>query len=158
MVVRLRIIIKKNFSQTSATSWRRSVFILHRNLKRSGIMVDLHDYDIQCIEHEILWKYDKSECDCLLSLRKDMINKRVLVHQKEMIDKYKAFECGILDYGIIVLSSSKNYPLMMEETRLAAYIAGMTSGNYEELSLDDGRDKTCCIHSRNDFGELCFHI
>ncbi len=22
-------------------------------------MVDIHDYDIQCIEHEILWKYDK---------------------------------------------------------------------------------------------------
>ena len=69
-------------------------------------MVDLHDYDIQCIEHEILWKYDKSpcdysECDCLLSLRKDMINKRVLVHQKEMIDKYKAFECGILDNELL---------------------------------------------------------
>ena len=96
MVVRLRIIIKKNLSQTSATSWRRSVFILHRNLKRSGIMVDLHDYDIQCIEHEILWKYDKSpcdysECDCLLSLRKDMINKRVLVHQKEILPDIIAF-------------------------------------------------------------------
>jgi len=25
-------------------------------------MVDIHDYDIQCIEHEILWKYDKSPC------------------------------------------------------------------------------------------------
>ena len=69
---------------------------MHRNLKRSGIMVDLHDYDIQCIEHEILWKYDKSpcdysECDCLLSLRKDMINKRVLVHQKEILPDIIAF-------------------------------------------------------------------
>ena len=69
---------------------------MHRNLKRSGIMVDLHDDDIQCIEHEILWKYDKfpcdySECDCLLSLRKDMINKRVLVHQKEILPDIIAF-------------------------------------------------------------------
>ena len=59
-------------------------------------MVDLHDYDIQFIEHEILWKYDKSpcdysECDCLLSLRKDMINKRVLVHQKEILPDIIAF-------------------------------------------------------------------
>ena len=26
-------------------------------------MIDINDYDIQCIEHEILWKYDKSPCD-----------------------------------------------------------------------------------------------
>ena len=76
-----------------------------------------------------------------------MINKRVLVHQKEMIDKYKAFECGILDYGIIVLSSSKNYPLMMEETRLAAYIAGMTSGKYAFIyKIDDSLEKELRIN------------
>ena len=68
-----------NFSQTSATSWRRSLFILQCNLKRSSNMVDLHDYDIELIEREILWKYndnrrDYSDCDCLLSLRKSMIN------------------------------------------------------------------------------------
>lgn len=49
-------------------------------------MVDIHDYDIQRIEHEILWKYespknDYSDCDCLLSLRKDMINKRGLIRK-----------------------------------------------------------------------------
>lgn len=32
-----------------------------------------------------------SECDCLLSLRKDMINKRVLVHQKEILPDIIAF-------------------------------------------------------------------
>ena len=42
-------------------------------------MVHLHDYDIELIEREILWKYndnrhDYSDCDCLLSLRKSMIN------------------------------------------------------------------------------------
>ena len=76
-----------------------------------------------------------------------MINKRVLVHQKEMIDKYKAFECGILDNGIIVLSSSKNYPLMMEETRVAAYIAGMTTGNYAFIyKIDDSLEKELRIN------------
>ena len=51
-------------------------------------MIDIHDYDIQCIEKEILWKhkdtrYDYSDFDCLLSLRQEMINKRVLAHQKQ---------------------------------------------------------------------------
>ena len=46
-------------------------------------MIDLHDYDIERIEREILWTYndhrnDYTDCDCLLSLRKDIINKRVL--------------------------------------------------------------------------------
>ena len=59
-------------------------------------MIDIHDYDIQCIEHEILWKYDKSpcdypDCDCLLSLRKDMINERVLAHQEEILPDIIAF-------------------------------------------------------------------
>ena len=63
----------------SATSLRRSLFILQCNLKRSSNMVHLHDYDIELIEREILWKYndnrhDYSDCDCLLSLRKSMIN------------------------------------------------------------------------------------
>ena len=53
-------------------------------------MVDIHDYDIQCIENEILMKYndfrnDYSECSCLLSLRKDIINKRVLAHQEDIL-------------------------------------------------------------------------
>jgi hypothetical protein len=59
-------------------------------------MIDIHDYDIQCIEHEILWKYDKLPCDypncgCLLSLRKDMINKRVLANQEEILPDIIAF-------------------------------------------------------------------
>ena len=59
-------------------------------------MIDINDYDIQCIEHEILWKYDKSpcdypDCDCLLSLRKDMINNRILVNQEEILPDIIAF-------------------------------------------------------------------
>lgn len=59
-------------------------------------MVDLHDYDIQRIEREIICRYNKSlcdypDCDCLLSLRKDMINKRVLAHQEEILPDIIAF-------------------------------------------------------------------
>ncbi len=59
-------------------------------------MIDINDYDIQCIEHEILWKYDKSpcdypDCDCLLYLRKDMINNRILVNQEEILPDIIAF-------------------------------------------------------------------
>lgn len=40
-------------------------------------MVEIDDYDIKLIEQEILWKYedpryDYSDYDCLLSLRKEM--------------------------------------------------------------------------------------
>jgi hypothetical protein len=64
-------------------------FFALRNFK-SKTKVDLHDYDIQCIEQEILWiyediRFDYSDYDCLLSLRKDMINKRVLAHQEEIL-------------------------------------------------------------------------
>ena len=59
-------------------------------------MVDIHDYDIQRVEKEILWKYKESryeysDYECLLSLRKDMINKRVLAHQEEILPDIIAF-------------------------------------------------------------------
>ena len=62
-------------------------------------MVDLHDYDIELIEQEILWtfndnRHDYSDCECLLSLRKDMINKRVLAHQEEILPDIIAFKEG----------------------------------------------------------------
>lgn len=63
-------------------------------------MVDLHDYDIELIEREILWKYndnrhDYSDCDCLLSLRKSMINKRVLAHQEDILPGIIAFNVAL---------------------------------------------------------------
>ena len=74
-------------------------------------MVDLHDYDIELIEREILWKYndnrqDYSNCDCLLSLRKDMINKRVLAHQEEILQDIIAFMTGRIVSG----TASKKTP------------------------------------------------
>lgn len=65
-------------------------------------MVDLHDYDIKLIEREILWKYNDnrnnySDCDCLLSLRKDMINKRMLAQQVEILPDIIAFNDALRD-------------------------------------------------------------
>ena len=59
-------------------------------------MVDIHDFDIARIENEILHKYNGnpcnySDCDCLLSLRRDMINDRILVHQEEILSDIIAF-------------------------------------------------------------------
>lgn len=65
-------------------------------------MVDIHDYDIQCIEQEILWKYENtqyeySDYDCLLSLRRDIINKRVLAHQEEILPDIIAFNDALTE-------------------------------------------------------------
>lgn len=59
-------------------------------------MVEIHDYDIRLIEEEIMMKYDRSprdypDCDCLLSLRKDMINRRVLARQEDILPDIIAF-------------------------------------------------------------------
>ena len=59
-------------------------------------MIELQDYDIQLIEKEIYLKYDLTpcdyaDCDCLLSLRKAMINERVLAHQEEILPDIIAF-------------------------------------------------------------------
>ena len=63
-------------------------------------------------------------------------------YMKELIDKYEAFEHGVLNNVIIILSSSRAYPLMMEETRLAAYIAGMANGkNAFIYKIDDSLGK-----------------
>lgn len=65
-------------------------------------MVDLHDYRIDLLEGEILWKYNNnrhndSDCDFLLSLRKRMINKRVLAHQEEILPDIIAFNDALRD-------------------------------------------------------------
>lgn len=63
---------------------------------------DLHNYDIELIEKEILWKcndnrHDYSDCNCLLSLRKDIINRRVLSHQEEILPDIIAFNDALRD-------------------------------------------------------------
>ena len=65
-------------------------------------MVDIHDYDIALVEKEILMKYNDNrygyaDYGCLLSLRKDMINKRVLAHQEEILPDIVAFNDALTE-------------------------------------------------------------
>lgn len=65
-------------------------------------MVDIHDDDIQLVENEIMMTYETSyvdyaECDCLLSLRRDMINKRVMAHQEEILPDIIAFNDALTE-------------------------------------------------------------
>ena len=59
-------------------------------------MIEINDENIQLIEDEIMLMYDKKPCDypdyeCLLSLRKYMINRNVLKHQEEILPDIIAF-------------------------------------------------------------------
>lgn len=59
-------------------------------------MIELQDYEISCIEEEILNVFNDNwskypECDCLLTVRKDIINKRALAHQEEILPDIIAF-------------------------------------------------------------------
>lgn len=59
-------------------------------------MIELQDYEIRCIEEEILNVFNDNwskypECDCLLTVRKDIINKRALAHQEVILPDIIAF-------------------------------------------------------------------
>lgn len=60
-------------------------------------MIDLQDKNIENIEREIIriyttdWRYDYTKFGCLLELRKEMINDKVLEHQDELLPDIIAF-------------------------------------------------------------------
>ena len=95
-------------------------------------MVDMRDYDINCIESKILMKYDNapfdySNCDCLLSLRKEMINKRVLAHQEDFLPDIIAFNDALTnalremyDRAHFIWDSIKGKETFGDEIRLEA--------------------------------------
>ena len=65
-------------------------------------MVNIHDYDIRRIEREIIDTYnnphmDYTQCTHLLSMRKDLINERVLAHQEEILPDIIAFNDALTD-------------------------------------------------------------
>lgn len=65
-------------------------------------MINIHDYDISLIEREIVKKFNSTHEDytdfhCLLSLRRDMINKRVLAHQEEILPNIIAFNNAVTE-------------------------------------------------------------
>ena len=56
----------------------------------------LCDYSIEAIEREIIYRYKSTRCyesydDCLLALRRSIINKKVLAHQKDFLPDLIAF-------------------------------------------------------------------
>ena len=56
----------------------------------------MYDYSIEAIERELIYRYNSTRCyetnyDYLLSLRKDIINKKVLTHQKDILSDIIAF-------------------------------------------------------------------
>ena len=114
-------------------------------------MIDIQDYDIQCIENEIMWKYDKSpcdypDCDCLLSIRKDMINRRALQHQEELLPDIIAFNDALTaalrelyDRAHRMWNSIKTLPDFTAETGLEAKC--FLSYDYPELHPVQGEDR-----------------
>ena len=84
-------------------------------------------------------EYDYKSCCEDEKLRADYL--------KELITSYEAFEHGVLNNAVIVLFSSKQYPLMMEETRLAAYIAETGQEEYSSIyKVDDSLGKELRIN------------
>ena len=62
----------------------------------------LYDYSIEAIENEIIYRYKSTRCyesndDYLLSLRRDIINKIVLAHQKDILPDIIAFNDALRD-------------------------------------------------------------
>ena len=114
-------------------------------------MVDIHDYDIKCVEDEILWKYDDprnnySNCGSLLSLRKDMINKRALEHQEEILPDIIAFNDALTDAlremydrAHRIWDSIKDDKSLGDEVELTAKC--FLSFNYPELHPVQGEDR-----------------
>ena len=61
---------------------------------------------------------------------------------KELIEKYNAFDCGVLEHAIIIISTSPEYPLLMEEMNLVDDIASMCSGSVAIIvKMDDKLEK-----------------
>jgi hypothetical protein len=60
------------------------------------VNLGLCDYSIEAIEREIIYRYKSARCyesndDYLLSLRRSIINKKVLAHQEELLPDIVAF-------------------------------------------------------------------
>ena len=60
------------------------------------VNLGLCDYSIEAIEKEIIYRYKSARCyesndDYLLSLRRDVINKKILVHQEDFLPNIIAF-------------------------------------------------------------------
>ena len=113
--------------------------------------MDINNYDIQAIEREIICNYEDSTGDysnlkCLLSLRKELINRRVLAHQEEILPDIIAFNDAITqalremyDKAQRIWNSIKDNKDFSEKTRLTAKC--FLGYDYPELHPVQGEDR-----------------
>ena len=137
------VTVNNNRKLKESEYWKRIGMIeefVVRNLPSNTDVVNMTVEDLCKLfysNHYI--EYDYKSCCEDEKLRADYL--------KELITSYEAFEHGVLNNAVIVLSSSKKYPLMMEETRLAAYIAEMGKGEYSFIyKVDDSLGKELRIN------------
>ena len=119
-----RVTAKNNTKRKQREYWDRIGMIgefVARNLPSDTDVVNMTVEDLCKLfysNHYIEYDYNSYSAD--ESVRADYL--------KELITSYEAFAHGTLDNAVIVLSASKQYPLIMEETSLATYIAEMCTG------------------------------
>ena len=119
-----RVTAKNNTKRKQREYWDRIGMIgefVARNLPSDTDVVNMTVEDLCKLfysNHYIEYDYNSNSAD--ESVRADYL--------KELITSYEAFAHGTLDNAVIVLSASKQYPLIMEETSLATYIAEMCTG------------------------------
>lgn len=113
--------------------------------------MDINNYDIQAIEREIILNYEDSTGDYtnlkyLLSLRKELINRRVLAHQGEILPDIIAFNDALTealrqmyDKAQRIWNSIKDNKDFSEETRLTAKC--FLGYDYPELHPVQGEDR-----------------
>ena len=113
-------------------------------------MVDMHDYYIQEIEEEILMKYnhcrDYENFDCLLEMRKSMINQKVLARQEEILPDIIAFNDALTaalremyDRAHRIWDDMKNVDSYGDDVELTAKC--FLSRDYPELHPIQGEDR-----------------
>lgn len=119
-----RVTAKNNTKRKQREYWDRIGMIgefVAQNLPSDTDVVNMTVEDLCKLfysNHYIEYDYNSYSAD--ESVRADYL--------KELITSYEAFAHGTLDNAVIVLSASKQYPLIMEETSLATYIAEMCTG------------------------------
>lgn len=119
-----RVTAKNNTKRKQREYWDRIGMIgefVARNLPSDTDVVNMTVEDLCKLfysNHYIEYDYNSYSAD--ESVRADYL--------KELITSYEAFAHGTLDNAVIVLSASNQYPLIMEETSLATYIAEMCTG------------------------------
>lgn len=121
--------------------------IIHKIKK----MIDIHDNDIQIIEKEIITTYDKKpcdypDCDFLLNLRKELINRRALAHQEDILPDIIAFNDALtvalremFDRAHRIWSSMKDQPDFGDKMELEAKC--FLSYDYPALHPVQGDDR-----------------